>query len=904
MTEQEDEHTVPAQNAPPGRAKRRLGRYELLDRLGKGGMGVVYQARDTKLDRPVAVKMLLTDLEGDSETRERFLREARSAGELNHRNIIKIYDFGEDAGRAFLVMELLEGVSLNEFLKEHPHLSLNRKLEIMLGVCAGLAFSHSRSIIHRDLKPGNLFITKDDHVKVLDFGLARIASSDLTRSGLVFGTPDYMSPEQVRGRVVDERSDIFSLGAVFYQMLSGRKPFAAKALPEVMRKVLSDEPPPLHHTEAPLSLARIITRSLQKDPLNRYQKVGELLADLRKVDPDEPEDTDSRGEPRQIDRYQILDRIGQGGMGVVYRARDPVLDRDVAVKSMLLDFGVNQGTRAKFQHEARAAARLQHPNIVTIYEFGEKDDSHFLVMEFLEGDDLEELMGRDPPLSLERRLDILAQLCDGLAFAHAQGVVHRNIKPGNVRVLEDGSVKLLDFGIATVRKADDPSTDTFAGSVGHASPEQLSMARVDARSDLFSVGVIAYELLTGRRPFTGDSPPAIAYQVLNEEPAALRSITPQMPEALETVLTRALQKKPDQRWSSARELGEAFRAVAKTVEPAGSVPHPVRSRTTLGGQRSDRVGDLDLRGEPGGGKAGNELVDVPLRSAGPPAADTSRPRNWAVKGVVVVALVALFGLGSYYARRVLGGPPPASAQIEEVATAPEPAPPSGLEKPLDPAPVAIPTPVMLLVTSTPPGAAVSFDDVDTGEITPASIPLPLEEPYPQTVGLALAGYGPVSQEIPPVDGDVVELSFGELTRTLGRIGLADDYPFEVWVGGVQRRELGDSSDMRWDTGSVTLRIRNPEYFLDQSVTLEVVEDQRVELIVPALGSLTVFSNPGNCEIFLDDQSIDYPPITQRDIAAGPYAVSRRCADERENLEQRVTVVSDQDERVTFAPVQR
>ena len=322
MTEHEDEHTVPAQNAPPGRAKRQLGRYELLDRLGKGGMGVVYRARDTKLDRPVAVKMLLTDLEGDSETRERFRREARSAGELSHRNIIKIYDFGEDAGRAFLVMELLEGLSLNEFLKEHPHLSLNRKLEIMLGVCAGLAFSHSRSIIHRDLKPGNLFITKDDQVKVLDFGLARIASSDLTRSGLVFGTPDYMSPEQVRGKVVDERSDIFSLGAVFYQVLSGHKPFAAKALPEVMRKVLSDEPPPLHHAEAPPSLARIITRSLQKDPLNRYQKVEELLADLRKVDPDEPQDTDSLGEPREIDRYQILERIGQGGMGVVYRARD------------------------------------------------------------------------------------------------------------------------------------------------------------------------------------------------------------------------------------------------------------------------------------------------------------------------------------------------------------------------------------------------------------------------------------------------------------------------------------------------------------------------------------------------------------------------------------------------------
>ena len=301
---------------------------------------------------------------------------------------------------------------------------------------------------------------------MLDFGLARIASSKLTRAGLVFGTPDYMLPEHVRGTVVDVRSDIFSLGAVCYQMLSGRKPFAAKALPEVMRKVLTEEPVPLTRAEAPPSLARVIARALEKDPLNRHQKVEELLADLCKVDPDAPVDAAaSEGEPKKIDRYQILERVGRGGMGVVYRARDPVLDRDVAIKSMLVDFGVDQDARGRFQQEARAAARLQHPNIVTIYEFGEQDDSPYLIMEFLGGDDLEGLMRRDPPLSLEHRLDIVAQLCDGLAFAHDQGVVHRDIKPGNVRVLEDGSVKLLDFGIATVQKADTTSgTGTFAGS--------------------------------------------------------------------------------------------------------------------------------------------------------------------------------------------------------------------------------------------------------------------------------------------------------------------------------------------------------------------------------------------------------------------------------------------------------
>ena len=224
MTEQDPDATLPTRSA----SAKRLGHYELHGLLGKGGMGVVYRGRDTKLDRPVAVKVLRADLDADPETNERFLREARAAAELNHRNIIQIYDFGEEAGSAFIVMELLDGSSLRELLDTRLDLSFERKLQIMTGVCEGVAFSHSRSIVHRDLKPGNLFLTTDHQVKVLDFGLARIESSNLTRSGLVFGTPDYMSPEQVCGKVVDERSDIFSLGAVFYELLTGRQPFGAR----------------------------------------------------------------------------------------------------------------------------------------------------------------------------------------------------------------------------------------------------------------------------------------------------------------------------------------------------------------------------------------------------------------------------------------------------------------------------------------------------------------------------------------------------------------------------------------------------------------------------------------------------------------------------------------------------
>jgi serine/threonine-protein kinase len=258
----------------------RVGRYELLGRIGKGGMGVVYRARDTVIGRQVAVKMIVSDIDVSEETRERFFREARSAGQLAHRNIITIYDFGEEAGRAYIVMELLNGESLTSVFARPERLPLEQQVEIMARVCEGLAFAHAKGIVHRDVKPANLFLTTDGAIKVLDFGVARIASSKLTRSGLIVGTPDYMSPEQVSGKVVDQRSDVFSAGSVFYQLLSGRKPFGAKTLPTILNKVMMETPAALTAAEAPPELAAIVMKALEKDPAQRYQRMIDMLASL------------------------------------------------------------------------------------------------------------------------------------------------------------------------------------------------------------------------------------------------------------------------------------------------------------------------------------------------------------------------------------------------------------------------------------------------------------------------------------------------------------------------------------------------------------------------------------------------------------------------------------------------
>ena len=243
-------------------------------------MGVVYRAHDDVMGRDVALKLLMTDLEDDPEVRTRFNREAEAAAQLSHPNIITIFDVGEDGDRFFIVMELLSGVTLKEFMKSPDSARLEYKVDLMIQACAGLRAAHNASIYHRDVKPGNLFVRSDGLLKILDFGVARLATSSMTAAGFVVGTPDYMSPEQARGDEIDGRSDIFSLGAVFYFMLTGRKPFPATQLPVLFRQIQSEQPTPITATEGPADLAALIMRALAKKPEERYQNCQELMHDL------------------------------------------------------------------------------------------------------------------------------------------------------------------------------------------------------------------------------------------------------------------------------------------------------------------------------------------------------------------------------------------------------------------------------------------------------------------------------------------------------------------------------------------------------------------------------------------------------------------------------------------------
>ena len=262
---------------------------------------------------------------------------------------------------------------------------------------------------------------------------------------------------------------------------------------------------------------------------------------------------------RQVGKYNVLQKIGTGAMGEVYRAHDPVLGRDVAIKVVLSKLSDDQLARQRFAREARAAAQLNHPNITTVYDFGDAHGQAYMAMELLEGHDLRELLARAELKQLEDKLSLMEQVLDGLAFAHKKGVVHRDMKPGNVRVLPNGTVKLMDFGLA--RSAQDAAASgVVLGTPYYMAPEQAHGDAANARSDVFSLGAMFYELLAGRKPFTGSTIPAVLFSVVHRDPEPLGKLVPELPTGVVAIVMRALAKRPEARYANAGDMLLALRS--------------------------------------------------------------------------------------------------------------------------------------------------------------------------------------------------------------------------------------------------------------------------------------------------------------------------------------------------------
>ncbi|MGZ8574550.1 MAG: Stk1 family PASTA domain-containing Ser/Thr kinase [Actinomycetota bacterium] len=303
------------------------------------------------------------------------------------------------------------------------------------------------------------------------------------------------------------------------------------------------------------------------------------------------------------DRYQVEARIGAGGMAEVFRGFDQVLNRTVAIKVLLPQMARDTSFVQRFRREAQAAARLNQPNIVGVYDTGADDGTQYIVMEFIEGRTLAEFMATGRRPTPVQAAEIAQKICSAIAAAHAQGVIHRDIKPGNVMITREGVIKVMDFGIARVLGPETaPQTSAVLGTASYLSPEQAQGGPVDARTDIYSLGAVLYELLTGRPPFTGDTPVAVAYKQVNETPAVPSSLNPDVPVRLDAVVMKALSKNPSNRYQSATEFSaDLARVIAgQEVEATPLMPAGGGDATQVISRPSSQTAVLPPAEEPKG----------------------------------------------------------------------------------------------------------------------------------------------------------------------------------------------------------------------------------------------------------------------------------------------------------------
>lgn len=581
--------------------------------------------------------------------------------------------------------------------------------------------------------------------------------------------------------------------------------------------------------------------------------------------------------PAQIGRYDILELVGRGGMGVLYRARDPVLEREVALKMMLVDFSHDPAARERFEREAKAVARLQHRNVVTIHELGEADGAPYIVMEFLSGQDLERRMRGPDPLTLFERLDIVAQLCEGLGYAHEQGIVHRDIKPGNVRVLEDGTVKILDFGIAKFAMSSMTQSGTVMGTAHYMAPEQIMGGAIDGRADLFSAGVLLHELLSGQKPFAGDSPTAVAYQIMQVEPPSVASLVPELPAEVAQIVARALQKNPEDRYSRASEMASDLQVVKMMAD--------VPLSPVAGAPDATSTGRLFATGVTNKTLATARRQSGTTSSAAPPAASATPAKaliaGMAAAGVLVVGL-AWFLLRSGPAAAT---PPSTDQRAADTRAAVSAAAASGPE-----------TNATVMVASVPSGARVIVGGVDTGRVTPTAVPAG------STVELALKGYLPFSTILTPGDATAGTRDV-RLSREAGpvRLTVSAVFPFTVAQGGKVLSADAERHQVTVQPGGGPLTVRNADLVLSQTIPIDFGRSQ-MDVTLPAPGTLAVFARDETCSVVANGVELGFPPIARKTVAAGALSVALTCPNGKGET-QRVTITPGQTVRVTFSTPQ-
>lgn len=540
------------------------GRYEIVGPLGAGGMGQIYRARRVALGDDVAIKMLLS-ADADVEARERFLRESRASAQLRHPHIVSILDFDRDEqGRPFLVMELLSGPSLREELDVGGALGPARAAEVLTVVGSAVQLAHDRGLTHRDLKPANIvahrYESGDRVYKVIDFGLVSLAAAaDATRLTLPYtflGTIAYSAPEQLAGEAVGPAADQYSLAVVAYEMLTGKRPFDAPEPLQLAQQVMAGAaaPPSTVRATLPGGVDAVLGRALARTPSERWPSVAAFVTALvAALEPEAaPDDTGSLDGDALLSRYDIGEVLGPGRLGsTVRRGRHRALAIPVAIRHLKRD-GQPQwdALRARFLQEARTL-QVRHPHLLHVRDYGEDGSGVFVVTDIVEGPSLREVLARGPA-GWPRTRRMVLQMTDAAGALHRHGGLLTGVNPDTIRVtggdgtehvvLTSGGIRALPDVLATMRESQLRGQESSDLELPYLAPEVLMGRAPDVRSDLFTLGVVAWQLATGRLPFTAATLPELLGAMLTSTPPAIDDAG--MPPAAAAAIRRGLAPDP------------------------------------------------------------------------------------------------------------------------------------------------------------------------------------------------------------------------------------------------------------------------------------------------------------------------------------------------------------------------
>ncbi len=517
-------------------------RYEKVAALGNERGGPVFLGRERAGGRQVRILRLRLDPRREAAKAARLLEEARRLAGLRHPGIAALLAAGADANGVYYVHEHHEGKTLDEVLREGGLPDFGTVVALLARLAEALDYAHAQGIVCRNLRPATVRITPQREVLILDFGLAlRLTEpgGGPAEAALRFAPPELLLRERL-----DARSDLYSLGLVGLVACVGEAAVAcAPAVPGAAPAFPPNPPRPV-----PALLRKVVERCLERDRNRRYPTARELLGELQ-------------GEqlfPGAIlaNRYEVVREAGRGGMGEVYEARDLVLDERVALKTV--SGRLDDEAQRRFLNEIKLARKITHPNVVRVFTFERWRDLRFIVMEFIDGQGLAQWLKRRglPPVPEAARIG--CALADGIAGAHAAGVVHRDLKPENILIDAAGSPRILDFGVARLADSRLTQAGMTIGSPRYMSPEQVEGRPVDARSDLYSLGLVLYLLFTGKEAFSGGDARSILAQQLHKMPESPRALRPELPAELERVLLRLLAKDPAQRPAGAAELAAAL----------------------------------------------------------------------------------------------------------------------------------------------------------------------------------------------------------------------------------------------------------------------------------------------------------------------------------------------------------